>query len=163
MNKIIAAVALLAVFGAYGLRAEQKPKTKWDSIREYFQFLKQGLTESSVQGVYQKRGAVAVAAVRGKDQTDEKADLSKPQMKSPAKERKIKVRKAESREFEKAAELALAGKFEETIAALEAFEQAHPRSPLLDDVRAAKAKAKEAMEAQKAEAAKPEEPAKAGQ
>ena len=114
-----------------------------------------------VEGGYQKRGLVAVAAVRGANQGDEKSDLSKPAMKDPARERKIRVRKAEAREFEKAADLAVAGKYGEALAALEAFEKAHPKSTLLADVKEAKGKVQEAIEAQKAEAAKPGEPAKA--
>ena len=152
--RYLALVLLLAV----GAHAQG---SKWDSLKTYFKHLKQGLMESSVEGVYQKRGLVAVAAVRGAKQGDEKSDLSKPSMKDPVKEKKIKVRKAEAREFEKAADLAVGGKYEESMAALEAFEKAHPKSTLLEDVKEAKGKVKEALEAQKAEAAKPVEPAKA--
>jgi hypothetical protein len=133
---------------------------RWDFLKTYFKHLKQGLMDSSVEGVYQKRGVVAVAAVRGANQGDDKSDLSRPSMKDPIQEKKIKVRKAEAREFEKAADLAVAGKYEEASAALEAFEKAHPKSTLLEDVKDAKSKVKEAIEAQKAEAAKPAEPAK---
>ena len=74
------------------------------------------------------------------------------------------MRKAESREFEKAADLAVAGKLDESFAALEVFEKAHPKSSLLGEVREAKAKAKEALEAQKAQAAaQPAEMTKAPQ
>jgi len=148
----------MALLLAVGARAEG---AKWDSLNMYFKHLKQGLMESSVEGGYQKRGLVAVAAVRGANQGDEKSDLSKPAMKDPARERKIRVRKAEAREFEKAADLAVAGKYGEALAALEAFEKAHPKSTLLADVKEAKGKVQEAIEAQKAEAAKPGEPAKA--
>jgi TolA-binding protein len=144
---------------AVGAHAEG---SRWDSLRTYFKHLKQGLMESSVAGSYQKRSSVAVAAVRGSGQADDKADLGQPAMKDPARERKIKARKAETREFEKAADLAVAGKFEEAGAALEAFEKAHPKSTLLADVKEAKGKVKEAIEAQKAEPA-PAEPAKPGQ
>ena len=154
--RYLALVLLLAV-GA------QAQGSKWDSLKTYFKHLKQGLMESSVEGVYQKRGLVAVAAVRGAKQGDEKSDLSKPGMKDPVKEKKIKVRKAEAREFEKAADLAMAGKYEEAAAALEAFEKAHPKSVLLGDVKEAKGKVKEAVEAQKAETVKTPEPAKTGQ
>ncbi|MBI5241126.1 MAG: hypothetical protein HY926_11690 [Elusimicrobia bacterium] len=146
----------LALMLAAGAHAEG---SKWDSLKTYFKHLKQGLMESSVEGVYQKRGVVAVAAVRGAAQGDEKSDLSKPGMKDPAKERKIKVRKAEAREFEKAVDLAVAGKYDEALAALEAFGKAHPKSTLLGDVKEAKGKVKEAQ----AEAAKAAEPVKAGQ
>ncbi len=152
--RYLALVLMLAV----GAHAEG---SKWDSLRTYFKHLKQGLMESSVEGVYQKRGLVAVAAVRGAGQADEKSDPAKPGMKNPAKEKKIKVRKAEAREFEKAADLAVAGKFDESLAALEAFEKAHPKSSLLSDVKDAKEKVKEAQAEQKAEAGKPAEPAKA--
>lgn len=145
MNRNIALAALLAVLAVPGLRAEDKPQGKWESLKVYFQHLKQGLSESSLDGMYQKRGLVAVAAVRGADQKDERTDLAKPQMKDPAREKKIKVRKAESREFEAAVELAVSEKFPEAVAALEAFEKAHPKSPMLADVRDARAKAQEAM------------------
>ena len=69
------------------------------------------------------------------------------------------MRKAEAREFEKAADLAVGGKYDEAMAALETFEKAHPKSTLLEDVKEAKGKVKDAQEAQKAEAAKAE-PAK---
>ena len=141
------AMALLLAVGA------QAEGGRWDSLKTYFKHLKQGLMESSVDGMYQKRGRVAVAAVRGKKQGDEKSDLSKPAMKDPVKDKKIKVRKAEAREFEKAVDFAVEGKFDESIAALEAFEKAHPKSPMLEDVKDAKAKAKEAMAAPKPEAA----------
>ncbi|MDD5627592.1 MAG: hypothetical protein PHU21_00895 [Elusimicrobia bacterium] len=141
--------------------------SRWDSLKTYFKNLKQGLAESSVEGHYQKRGVAIVAAVRGDDQRSPRSDLDRPAMKDPAKEKKVKVRKSEAREFEKAADLAVSGKYEESLAALEAFEKAHPKSPFLGEVKEAKAKVKEAWEAQKAEtapspAAAPAEPAKAG-
>ena len=145
--RYLALMLMLAV----GAHAEGN---RWDSLRTYFKHLKQGLMESSVEGSYQKRGSAAVAAVRGAKQGDDKSDLSKPGMKDPAKEKKIKVRKAEAREFEKAADLAVGGKYDEAMAALEAFEKAHPKSNLLEDVKEAKGKVKEAQEAQKAEAGK---------
>jgi len=154
--RYLALVMMLAV----GAHAEG---TKWGSVKTYFKHLKEGLMESSVEGYYQKRNFTAVAAVRGPDRGDEKSDLSKPAMKDPVKVKKIKVRKAEAKEFEKAADLAVAGKFEEAAAAFEAFEKAHPQSTLLEDVREAMGKAKEALAAQKEEAAKTAEPAKAGQ
>jgi hypothetical protein len=148
----------LVLILATGAHAEA---SKWDSLKTYFKHLKQGLMESSVEGVYQKRGVVAVAAVRGANQGDEKSDLSKPTMKDPIKEKKIKVRKAEAKEFEKAADLAVAGKYEESAAALEAFEKAHPKSTLLGDVKEAKGKVREAIAAQKEDVDKSAEPAKA--
>jgi len=151
-------LALLLML-AVGAHAEG---SKWDSLKTYFKHLKEGLMESSVEGFYQKRGVVAVAAVRGANQSDEKSDLSKPAMKDPAREKKIKVRKVEAREFEKAVDLAVGGKFDEAGVALEAFEKAHPKSSLLDDVREARENVREAVEAQKAEAGK-KEAAKAGQ
>ncbi|MCX5797159.1 MAG: hypothetical protein NTY77_16840 [Elusimicrobia bacterium] len=152
--RYLALVLLLAV----GAQAET---SKWDSLKTYFKHLKQGLAESSVEGTYQRRAPSIVAAVRGDDQRNDKSDLSQPAMKDPAREKKVKVRKAEAREFEKAADLAAAGKYEEAVAALEAFEKAHPKSAFLADVKEAKGKVKEALEAQKAEAAQAAEPAKA--
>jgi TolA-binding protein len=145
--RYLALVLMLAV----GAHAEG---SKWDSLKTYFKHLKQGLMESSVEGVYQKRGLVAVAAVRGAKQGDEKSDPSKPGMKDPVKEKRVKVRKAEAREFEKAVDLAVAGKYDEALAALGRFEKAHPKSTLLADVKEAKGKVKEAAEAQEAETAK---------
>jgi TolA-binding protein len=141
----------------------QAQGSRWDSLRTYFKHLKQGLMESSVEGVYQKRGLVAVAAVRGAGQGDERSDPGKPGMKNPAKEKKIKVRKAEARELEKAVDLAVEGKYDEALAAMEKFEKAHPKSALLSDAKEAKGKVREAAEAQKAEGGAPAEPVKAGQ
>ena len=74
---------LLALVAAPA-RAQDAPQRKWDSLMTYFKHLKQGLMESSVDGMYQKRGLTAVAAVRGANQSDEKSDLNVPQMKDPA-------------------------------------------------------------------------------
>ncbi|MFA6002507.1 MAG: hypothetical protein WC881_00410 [Elusimicrobiota bacterium] len=158
MRNIWFAVMLWSWWGA---PVQAQDKNKWDSLTTYFKNLKQGLTDSSVEGQYQRGRGTVVAAVRGQAQDDGKAELDKPLMKDPAQERKRKQERAERREFEKAVDLINEGKLGEGIAALEAFEKAHPKSARLAEVREARAKALELKEAQKAEAvtseaAKPE-------
>jgi hypothetical protein len=168
MRKIVLAAAVLAC-AAGGLGAQEKPKSKWDYLKVYFQHLKQGLTESAVQGEYQRGRGAAVAAVRGSAQDDGRADPDKPVLMQPSKTRRRKAEAAERREFEKAVDsvedglqLKDAAKVDEGAAGLEAFEKAHPKSARLGEVREALAKAREIQGLLKSgEAPAAAEPAKA--
>lgn len=168
MRKIVLAAAVLGC-AAGGLCAQEKPKSKLDYLKVYFQHLKQGLTESAVQGEYQRGRGAAVAAVRGNAQDDGRADPDKPAMKQPSKTHRQKAESAERREFEKAVDLVGEGltlkdeaKVDEGVTGLEAFEKAHPKSARLSEVREALAKARELKGLLKSDDAPPApEPAKA--
>ncbi|MBI5210705.1 MAG: hypothetical protein HY927_12105 [Elusimicrobia bacterium] len=121
--------------------AQQEGKPRKSRFRVWFEHLKQGLSESAVQGQYQKARVTAVAAVRGTKQGAE--DPDKPSWKGGAKTKKAVELKKERQEFGKAVDLILDGKAKEGVAALEAFEKAHPKSTLLPEVAEAKSKAKE--------------------
>ncbi len=151
MKKIVLSAVVL-VLGSVALRAApaEKPKSALDSIKVYFQHLKQGLTESAVQGDYQRGRHTAVAAVRGAPQADARADADKPVMSQPAQTRRQKAEAAERREFEGAVDLVAEGiklksaaKVDAGIAALQAFEKAHPKSLRLGEVREAEGKAQQ--------------------
>ncbi|MBI5883689.1 MAG: hypothetical protein HZB91_11370 [Elusimicrobia bacterium] len=133
------------------------PKAGKSWLKTWFQHLKQGLSESAVQGDYQKVRVTAVAAVRGTPQ--DAADQNKPSWKAGAKARKSAQAKAERQEFGKAVDLILEGKSQEGIAALDAFEKDHPKSVLLADVREAREKARQMEAAEEAPgAAEPVKP-----
>ncbi|MFA6317120.1 MAG: hypothetical protein WC943_06850 [Elusimicrobiota bacterium] len=139
---LMAAVLCAALGGAaFGAPEPAKPKPAKTWLRTWFEHLKQGLSESAVQGNYQKARVTAVAAVRGSEQ--ELSDKNVPSWKAGARTRKALRNKAERQEFAKAVDLILEGKSEEGVAALEAFEDAHPKSPLLVDVREAREKARQ--------------------
>lgn len=157
--------------------ASTSPKARKTWLRTWFEHLKQGLSESAVQGDYQRVRVTAVAAVRGNQQ--QAADQNKPSWKAGAKGKKSAALKAERREFSRAVDLILEGKVQEGVAALDAFEKAHPKSTLVSDVREAREKAREMQAApepveaapaaapagnaqpdNKADAGKPEEAAK---
>jgi hypothetical protein len=135
--------------------AENKPSKRFSALKTWFQNLKEGLMESSVNEMQQKRGRVAaVAAVRGSKQGV--ADPDKPEWKSGRRAKRAEAVKQEREELSSAVDLVINGKLEEGITALDAFEQAHPKSPLLIDAKQAREKAKQlAAEPQAEEEAKP--------
>jgi hypothetical protein len=140
MKKIFLTVLLGAAVAAPARSAEEAPKSAVSSLRMWFQHLKEGLSESAVSGHYQKANVTAVAAVRGAAQ--DSVEPEKPQWKG-GKSKKAQQQKAERPGFVKAGELITEGKTQEGSAGLDAFEKAHPKSPLLKDVREARAKLKE--------------------
>lgn len=150
MNKKAIVISLLLALAAPAARSEEAKEApgKMSSLMMYFKNLKLGLTDSAVRARYQKGRSAAVAAVRGSDQDDSKADLNKPQMKDPSKTRSARQEKKERAAFESAVDLIMAGKPDEGIAALDAFEKAYPKSSELSGVRAARSKAQELKDAQ---------------
>lgn len=128
-------------------------KPRKSSFLVWFEHLKKGLADSSVQDRYQKRRVIAVAAVRGSPQ--DSVDPDKPQWKGKRKSKKDLQLKVERGEFAQAVDLILSGRQAEGLAALEAFEKAHPESPILPDVREARQKAVEMKTAESAEQKEP--------
>jgi TolA-binding protein len=143
-------LAFVFLWGALALAAEAP--SAGDSLKTWFQNLKQGLSDSAVGGHFQKgRGIAAVAAVRGDRQT--LLDPNKPHWKlKSAAERKAD--KAERQEFSSAVDAIVAGKIAEGSAALDAFIKAHPKSPYLKEAQKAREKASELEKA--APAAEPQ-------
>lgn len=143
MRKMLAVLMLgwgVAVHAAEGAKSEA-PRPKPSMLRTWFKHLKEGLSESSVAGSFQKSRVTAVAAVRGAPQGAVEPD--KPQWKGGAKAKKAEQLKKEKAELASAVDLILEGKVKEGEAGLEAFEKAHPKSPLLADVAEAREKLKE--------------------
>ena len=156
MKRTILAGLLIA--GALGAVQAEEPKSRFASLKTFFQKLKEGLSESSVSGDFQKRRATAVAAVRGNPQ--DSADPNKPAFKGGAKGKQAAQLKKERAELSSAVDLVIEGKVQDGIAALESFEKKHPKSALLPDAKEAKAKAQElAAEGSPNDAAAPAAPA----
>ncbi len=127
-------------------QSESKPESKKSLLRTWFEHLKKGLSESSVQHRYQRTKVTAVAAVRGDSQTQ--SDPNQPEWKGSRKARKDAVLRKERAEFAKAVDLIMEGKTEEGVLALDSFEKAHPKSSMLGEVREAREKAKELSQAE---------------
>lgn len=128
-------------------------KPRKSSFLVWFEHLKKGLSDSSVQDRYQKRRLTAVAAVRGSPQ--DSVDPDKPQWKGKRKSKKDLQLKAERAEFAAAVDLIIEGKQADGLSALETFEKAHPESALLPDVREARQKAVEMKTVESAEKTEP--------
>lgn len=143
-----AILAGLLIAGALGVAAAEEPKSRFASLKTFFENLKKGLAESSVSGDFQRRRATAVAAVRGNAQ--DSADPNKPAFKGGAKGKQAAQLKKERAELSAAVDLVIEGKVQEGIAALESFEKKHPKSALLPDAKEAKAKAQELAAAEAA-------------
>lgn len=160
---------LLAVLLCAGpARAEEPtgppPRSALADVSRWFDNLKKVLADSAVRHHQRRmRGSMAVAAVRGAGQSLE--DPSKPYWKGTAESKLDREARQERAELSHAADLVLAGKDEEAIKALEAFEAAHPASSLLTDCRQAREKLKSpapaAESAEVKEAATAAEPAAA--
>lgn len=119
-------------------------KSLWSDASKWLGGLKTALAESAVRRHQrQHRRAAAVAAVRGNEQLLE--DPSKPYWKGSSASRKERAERQERAELTKAVELALDGKADEALKALDAFESARPKSALLDDCRQAREKIKAAL------------------
>ena len=141
MKKIfLTSAAVLGIFAsARAAEPVATSKTKaW--YQTWFEHLKQGLAESSVQSHYQKSRVTAVAAVRGAKQ--ESIDADKPGWIGGAQSKKAAQLKKERAEFGKSVDAILKGDLKEGLSGLDAFEKAHPKSPLLDDVKQARENAK---------------------
>lgn len=133
--------------------ASAHAEDRFAGLKSWFKHLKEGLADSSVSEHYQRKGSfAAVAAVRGaaQDSVDPKA----PAFKSSEKTRRSKALRAERMELSAAVEQIIAGDLKQGQASLDAFEKAHPKSPLLADARQAREKAKE-LESAPAEEKKP--------
>lgn len=122
-----------------------QPESRKSLIMTWFEHLKKGLSESSVQHRYQRTRVTAVAAVRGDSQAQ--ADPNQPEWKGSRKARKDAALRKERAEFAKAVDLIMEGKSEEGVQALDSFEKAHPKSSMLTEVREAREKAKELSQA----------------
>lgn len=162
--KIIAMLAVLLAAAAGVARAEDaKPVagSRFASgLRQWFLHVKEGLAESSVSSQRQKSRITAVAAVRGAEQGE--LDPEKPVWKSAGAAKKSRALKAQRQELAQAVDTALAGDWDAASKKLDAFEAAHPESPLLADAHEIRGKLTEARAAAAAEAApETEEMAKA--
>lgn len=125
------------------------------SIKTWFKHWRIALQKSVVEGRYRKMRSTSVAAVRGAGQAED--DPAKPYWKGNWSEKRAAERMAERKELEAAVSLVLEGKVEEAERAFSAFEQAHPRSSFLQDIKEARAR----IAAMKAEAAaKPQDETK---
>jgi hypothetical protein len=135
--KTAALAALAALLCAGPLRAEDAKPQGTSSLPEstitWFRHLRQGLSESAVRHRYQRRSAVAVAAVRGAPQDSSSADPDKPDWKLASKSEKAAA-KQERAELAAAVDQITTGKLDDGRASLAAFEKAHPKSRLLPEV-----------------------------
>lgn len=148
--RTIALLALVSLAApAFAAKAEAS-KSRLSVLKTWFKHLKQGLTESSVSGEFQRQRVTAVAAVRGSAQAH--ADPDKVAWKTGS-SKKLATLRAEKVELASAVGLLEEGKVSEGVAALDAFEKAHPKSPLLKEVAETREKAKELEAALAAEAA----------
>jgi hypothetical protein len=135
-------IALFAALAALAVSVRAEDQARFSGLRNWFKHLKEGLADSSVSEHYQRKGSfAAVAAVRGAKQ--DSVDPKVPAFKSSESVRKSKELKAERAELSSSVDLILAGQVKEGEAGLDAFEKAHPKSPLLADARQARQKAKE--------------------
>ncbi|MBI4346097.1 MAG: hypothetical protein HY553_04540 [Elusimicrobia bacterium] len=153
MNALIIAAMLVAA----PCLAEDAPpapaRSAWADVKKWLGELRTAISESAVtRHQKQKRGALAVAAVRGHKQLLD--DPAKPYWKGTAATKQEREERRERAELAAALDLALEGKNEAATAALDAFEAAHPNSALLADCRQAREKLK-AAEAPAAEEAAP--------
>ncbi|MFA5140486.1 MAG: hypothetical protein WC728_14750 [Elusimicrobiota bacterium] len=123
---------------------------KDSSVKTWFKHWRLALQKSVVEGRYRKMKATSVAAVRGASQAEE--DPTKPYWKGSWSEKRAAERMAERKELEAAVSLILDGKTEEAERAFSAFEQTHPRSSFLQDIKDARAQ----IAAMKAESVKPQ-------
>lgn len=142
MKILTLAVALsFAASAATGAdAAKSAPKSKLSILKTWFKHLKQGLTESSVSGEFQRQRVTAVAAVRGSAQ--EHADPDRVAWKTGG-SKKLAALREEKAELASAVGLLEEGKVSEGLTALDAFEKAHPQSGLLREVSETREKAKE--------------------
>ncbi|MFI5363361.1 MAG: hypothetical protein ACHQ49_15445 [Elusimicrobiota bacterium] len=144
MNMKIASAALAALLLAGGARAEDAkpaPSPK-DSIMTFFQHLKESLSQSAVSGQRKHNQVGSVAAVRGADQSSPLADPNEPVLLGDARAKKDKAAMAEDAEISAAVDSVLAGRIDEGMAALQAFQAAHPKSRSLPKVAQAIEQAK---------------------
>ncbi len=156
MNMKMTAAALAAVLLAGPLRADDaKPAaTARESVMTFLRHLKQALTESAVASDRKNERTAAVAAVRGQSQASDAADPNVPTLKGDAADERLRLRRAQDADFEKALDLVLAGKTAEGIKALEAFKAKNPKYRDIADVQQAIDKAK-SIPAEAAAAEKP--------
>lgn len=147
MKTMLIAALLFAAPASWAAKTEA-PKSKLLMLKTWFKHLKQGLTESSVSGEFQRQRVTAVAAVRGNAQAH--ADPDRVAWKTGS-SKKVAEQRAEKAELSAAVGLLEEGKVGDGIAALESFEKAHPQSLFLKEASEAKEKAKELEAAMAAE------------
>lgn len=143
MRKLLFLVSFssLLASGVYAAPpAKEAEKTPLNGLRTWFKHLREGLSESSVSGAYQKRNVTAVAAVRGEEQKS--AELETVEWKG-SRSAAGKARKAEQKELDVAVALIEQGQIEDGLKAIDAFEEAHPKSSFKKDLPEIRAKAKE--------------------
>ena len=149
MNKVLLGILLLGATQSFAQEpaqaaVEQQPvPSRWDGVKTWFQHFKEGLESTGAERNYQRRNVrvTAVAAVRGGKQRLD--NPNKPYVKGKLDAKLEASLKKERAELESAVQLVLAGKPEDGLTQLNAFEKAHPSSIYLEDVRAAREKIKE--------------------
>ncbi|MBI5203161.1 MAG: hypothetical protein HY925_16340 [Elusimicrobia bacterium] len=147
------ALLLAAILAAAPVRAEEAAtpaKSVWGEVSKWLKELKSSLSDSAVRKQHrQVKSAIAVAAVRGAEQTLE--DPDKPYWKGTAASKQEREERQERAELAAAVELAMNGDAAGSLKALDAFESAHPSSGLLGDLRQTREKIKAASPEQTAE------------
>lgn len=130
--------------------AASTASSKETSIKSWFKLWRTALQKSVVEGRYRKMKSTSVAAVRGAGQAED--DPAKPYWKGSWSEKRAAQRMKERQELEAATSLVLEGKLDEAELKFKDFEQAHPRSGFLKEIKEARTQ----MEALKAETASPQ-------
>jgi hypothetical protein len=130
--KLIFAAAV-AVLLAAPARAEEKAAPAKSGWAGFFKNLKYQLSQSAVSG-QQRRGKTAtiVAAVRGKDQMKNIADLNEPSLKGDAKSARLKRDAALDKELSLSVEKFEKSNLEGVLKDLEAFKSEHPKHRAAD-------------------------------
>ncbi|MBI5242232.1 MAG: hypothetical protein HY922_00955 [Elusimicrobia bacterium] len=137
---LMTVAALLFTGGAARLpaeepAAEQKPVSKFAALRSWFRHWKQGL---EMERRDRKVRTTSAAVVRGNQKTGGNPD--KASLRGTIANKKSAERMREHNELIAAVDLLLAGKLAAASAAFAAFEKAHPKSALMEDVQDAKKK-----------------------
>jgi len=153
MKKLLFLIPLLAVLCSAGARpASAAEKSSVAKLQGWFKRWSNALKRSAVEARYKKVRTTAVAAVRGNKQF---WGPEKPYWKGTWSEKTHKKLMEQREELDAAVGLILEGKYFDAEAKLDAFEKSHPDSPLLNDVKEARAKL---TELKAAEAPAEEEP-----
>lgn len=132
---IVAATFAAPAFAADAVKpeaakpAEAKPAPAKSSWSTWLETIKSGLTNSAVSGQRKRgKGGVAVAAVRGDDQTKKvMSDPDEPSLKGSSKEKKDRKDMEQKAQFKAAIELLIDKKYEDGIAALEKLQKDAPK------------------------------------
>lgn len=159
---ILVLAAFLAGAGpaaAVAAEAEGAPagSAQSKSLRSWFGHWRAALQKKAIQARYRRGVSVTtVAAVRGSKQSE--ADPKLPYWKGSWTDKKAAERLQEREEQAAAIDLILAGKFAQAEKALAAFEQAHPKSAYLADIKEARGRLEELKKAETPEPAPAPEP-----